>query len=68
MTLDTDIPEIPPAFRPLVILYALHRALLKDKKFEPARQIYSIYWSELYFTAYDYVTPIPDSREDLTYE
>lgn len=68
MTLDTDVPEIPPAFRPLVILFALYKALLKDRKGEAARQIYSIYWGELNFTAYDYVAPVPDSREELGYQ
>ncbi len=68
MTRNGDVPEIPPAFRPLTILYTLWRALTKDKKFQAAQQLYAIYLSELAFVAYDFSQTPPDSREALSYQ
>ena len=62
---DPDIPELPPVFRPLVILFAIHKALYKEKRYQHAEQIESMYNMELAHTIVDKLEPEHLSREGI---
>jgi len=68
LTVDSEIPEIPPAFRPLLVYYGLYRAFLKEGNFGAASLFHQIYQSELIYTAQDNIINIPDARSELRYE
>lgn len=67
ITVDAQLCEIPPAFRPLIIKYMFYRGLLKEGRYAAAQQVYSMYWNELVFTMQDQLDIIPDSRADMRY-
>jgi len=64
MSLGPDIPEIPPDFRPLIVLYAFMRGLEKEVKVMQANQINGMYLSELSHGSRDKIIIRPGSRED----
>ncbi len=68
MTVDSQIPEIPPAFRPLLVDYGLYRAFLKEGNYGAASLFHQIYQSELIYTAQDNLANIPDARSEMRYE
>ena len=63
MSNNPDIPEAPPTFRPLIVLYALSCALEKDKKFSQALQVRSMFNLELRFQRQELVDFIEESEE-----
>jgi hypothetical protein len=67
LSVDSQVPELLPPFRPLVIKYALIQALKKAKRFGPAMEVYSIYMNELSFATRDLLDMIPDSVADRTW-
>ncbi len=68
LTVDSQIPEIPMAFRPLVILYALYRAYMKEFNYGAAALLHQMYQSELIFAAEDNLMNIPTARIEMTYQ
>jgi hypothetical protein len=65
MTTNSDLPALPPEYRPLIVLYGFERALKKEGRFGHASQIKSIYYNELFHTRVDKNELIPDSFEDI---
>jgi len=68
MTVDTEIPQIPPAFQPLIIPKALAQAFMQDNKQAFAQQMLSIYRNELLYTIQDQLPNVPDGTLDLKFE
>jgi hypothetical protein len=62
MAVNSDIPQIPPAFRPLIILYAVAMCLLKDRRVAQALMVYGMYVTELMYNRYNLVEIIPDTK------
>lgn len=67
LSVASQVPEIPPPFRPLVIKYVVYQALLKAGKVTAAEQVKSIYMNELMFMARDLLDIIPDGKKDMNY-
>ena len=67
MSVDTEIPQIPPAFQPLIIPKAFQQALIQDNKMAFAQQMGSIYRNELFYTMQDQLQNIPDGTLDLRF-
>lgn len=65
MSVNTQIPCIPPVFHSQIIQYVLYRALLKDKKIGAATQQFSIYRNDLLFNTMDKLYTIPDGYENM---
>lgn len=61
VTVDSAIPEIPPEFRPLLILFGLVKGLEKIQRTSQAAQIYGIYLNELSHTRQDKIETQIDS-------
>lgn len=55
--------NLPQLFRLPMILYGVYRALIKDRKFAQAAQVYSIYINELQFSRLDVIERKPDTRD-----
>jgi hypothetical protein len=68
LTVDSQIPEIPPAFRPLLIYYVCWRAHLKENNYGAASLYHQIYQSELIYVTQDNIVNIPDARSEMRYE
>ena len=67
MSNNPDLPSIPPAYRPLIILYTLAQALKKEKRFSQSAHLRSVFEAELMHTRYDKSEIIPDSHEKIDY-
>jgi hypothetical protein len=67
MSLNPDIPEIPPAFRPLIVLYVVATCLIKDKRVTEGQMIYSMYLNELIYNRYNLIELIPDTKAMTNY-
>jgi hypothetical protein len=67
ISVDSQIPEIPPAFRPLIIYYACYRAFHKEQNYGAANFFHQIYNNELVYTAHDNIFNIPDARIEMKY-
>lgn len=63
MSNNPDIPQIPPTFRPVIILYAYMCALEKEKRMGQAMQVKSMCRLELKYLRQELVDFIEDSRE-----
>lgn len=61
---DTDEPQIPKRFNELIILYAVYRALMKDRKFASAGAIYQTYINELQLARSQVIERYPDLKDD----
>lgn len=68
MSVDTEIPQIPPAFQPLIIYKALQQAFIQDNKLDVAKMVYTIYRNELAYLMQDQLQNVPDGTNDLRYE
>jgi hypothetical protein len=68
LTVDSQVPEIPMAFRPLVVLYACYRAYMKEMNYGAASLLHQMYQSELVFAAQDNLMNIPTARIEMTYQ
>lgn len=68
LSVDSQIPEIHPAFRPLVILYACHVAYLKRSRIVIADFYKQIYQSELGYTTRYNLVNIPTARSETRYD
>ncbi len=68
MSVDTEIPQIPPAFQPLIIYKALQQAFIQDNKMDVAKMLYTIYRNELAYLMQDQLQNVPDGTNDLRYE
>jgi hypothetical protein len=68
LTANTQVPEIPPAFRQLIIWYAAYVALIKDKKFTLAVFLYSIISADLVFNTMDKIVNVPVGLKNLKVE
>lgn len=64
MSANTDIPEIPPEFRPLTILYCVAMGLEKSKRYGAAAQVWGMYKNDLVHLIQDKIAFVPDSRGD----
>lgn len=62
---DPDVSEIPPVFRSLIVLFAMYRALYKEKRYQHAEQVESIYNVELAHAVVDKLEPEYMSREGI---
>ena len=67
MSNNPDLPSIPPAYRPLIILYTLAQAIKKEKRFSQSAHLKSVFEAELMHTRYDKSEIIPDSYEKIDY-
>ena len=67
MSVDTEIPQILPAFQPLIIPKALQQAFIQDNKMAAAQQMFSIYRNEMLYTMQDQLQNIPDGTLDLRF-
>jgi len=68
LTVDSQIPVIHPAFRPLIVPYACARAFQKEMNYGPAIQLKAIFNNEIVFQAQDILSNIPNAREESRYE
>lgn len=68
LTVDSQIPEIHPAFRPLVILYACHVAYIKRSRLVIADFYKQIYQSELNYTTRYNLVNLPTARSETRYD
>lgn len=68
LTVDSQIPEIPPAFRPLVVLYACHVAYLKRSNIAVSDFYKQIYQSELGYTTRYNLVNLPTARSETRYD
>ena len=68
LTVDSQIPEIPPAFRPLVVLYACHLAYLKRGNIIVSDFYKQIYQSELNYTTRYNLVNLPTARSETRYD
>lgn len=64
MSSDTDEPQVPKRFHELIILHAVYRALMKDRKFATAGAIYQAYSSELQLARAQVIERYPDLKDD----
>jgi len=60
-----DVPEIPPAFRHIIILNAVYQAMVKDKKISVALLAYSMAASDMAFHTADKIINIPSGLRNL---
>lgn len=67
LTVDSQIPEIPPAFRPLIIIFALYRLYIKEKSIQPAMMCYSMFMNELTHAALDFSYLMQDTKQDYIF-
>jgi hypothetical protein len=68
MTLNPDIPQILPAFQPLIVIYAAAMALYQDRKHQEASYLMSIYNNELDFTTKNILANVPDGYDNLRFK
>jgi hypothetical protein len=68
LTVDSQIPEIPPAFRPLIVLYVCHVAYLKRSNVVVSDFYEQIYKSELGYTARYNLVNLPTARSETRYD
>jgi hypothetical protein len=67
-TADGDQTELAPAWQHLLVLYAVSKALYKDRRGGPATMIASIYNNELAYLRQSIVEVIPDGRSSLKFQ
>lgn len=60
-----DVTLIPDLYQPLAILYATHKAKLKDRKPGQAAQIYQQYLNSVMFHRQDLYERVPDALDDF---
>lgn len=65
MSADTDEPEIPSAFQPLLVLGAAWRLLLRDGKFSSSAQLYKNTINGMQIAKNNIVEIIPDGWQDF---
>ena len=65
MTADTDEPEIPTAFQPLLVIGAAWRLLLRDGKFSSSAQLYKNTINGIQIVKNNIVETIPDGWENF---
>lgn len=65
MAAASDNPEIPTDFEDLIILYGQFLAAVKDRKYQRAFAMYSLYRRQIFERGYS-ETNIPDSRAGLS--
>lgn len=68
LTVDSQLPEIPPAFRPLIVDYACSRACIKEQNWGPALQYQTIFMNELGYHTVDLLMNTPTAENELSYE
>ena len=68
LSVDSQIPEIPPAFRPLVVLYACHVAYLKRSNIAVSDFYKQMYQSELNYTTRYNLVNLPTARSETRYD
>jgi len=68
LSVDSQIPEIPPAFRPLVVLYACHVAYIKRNRIIVADFYKQIYQSELAYTTRYNLANLATARSETRYD
>lgn len=67
LTVNTQIPEIPPSFRPLVILFALYRLYMKERSVQQAMMCYSMFIGELQHTTLDFSYMDRDTKTEYNF-
>lgn len=67
LTVDSQVPEIPPSFCSLVPWYVCYRAYLKENNFGAAALCYQIYRNEMVYIAQDILANVPDARSEMRY-
>lgn len=67
ITIGSQIPEIPPAFRALLKWYVCYRAYLKEHNYGAASLCHQIYQSEMIYLAQDLLANVPDARSEMRY-
>jgi hypothetical protein len=65
MSADTDEPEIPVGFIPLILKYACIRWLMRDKKYASASVEYKEYINSLTIARNNIVKKYSDVRSDF---
>lgn len=67
LTLDVQVPLIPPAFRGLIVPCAVSSMVWKDGKTAVAQQMRARFENELYYLSQLLLENVPDSVEDTKY-
>lgn len=67
MTVDAEVPIIPPAFRPLLVPYACYKAYMKEFNYGPALMFKTLYMNELVYQMQDILFNVPNARTELRY-
>ena len=65
LTLNSQVPQVPVAFRSLIVKYCLFEAFMKDKKLPQAMFIYALYNSDLTYHTMDKVMSVPMGEREL---
>ncbi len=65
MSVNTELPELPEEYRPLIIPYALHLAILKEGKVAASQQLYSIFMNEIQYHKFMYNKATKDGYDDM---
>ncbi len=65
LSVNTEIPCIPPAFRSLITPYAVALAFSQDRKPKPVEYLLSIYNNESLYTAINILSNTPDGSDNL---
>lgn len=68
LSVNTQVPEVPPAFRQIIVWYAVYMALVKDKKFSIAIFIFSLIANDIAYHTMDKVINIPVGLRNLKVE
>jgi hypothetical protein len=68
LTVDSQIPEIPPVFRPLVVLYVCHVAYFKRSNVPVSDFYKQIYQGELGYTTRYNLVNLPTARSETRYD
>jgi len=65
MSINTELPELPEEYRPLIIPYALHLAIMKEGKIHPSQQLLSMFNNEMQYNYFLYNKITKDGYEDM---
>jgi hypothetical protein len=62
-----DQTELPCMWQHLLALYATYSGLIKNRRYEPAQMLESIYQNEIAYLRQNVIEVIPDGKTDLSY-